>query len=59
MRTYAKAQNFDLVLTAEGVIYATPSYDITPAVLAALQAHGASAAKPSATPAPAPAKPSK
>jgi outer membrane protein len=59
VRTYAKAQNFDMVFTAEVVIYATPSYDITPMVLAAMQAHGASSTKPSATPAPAPAKPSK
>ena len=65
VRTYAKAQNFDMVFTAEVVIYATPTYDITPMVLAAMQAHGASSAKPSAppapaaTPTPAPAKPSK
>lgn len=56
VRTYAKSQNFDLVL-ADGVIYTTPSIDITPQVLAALQSHGASSAKP-AGPAPAPpAKP--
>ena len=30
VRTYAKAQNFDLVI-ADGVIYATPALDITPA----------------------------
>ena len=41
VRTYAKAQNFDLVIADEVVIYATPTLDITPAVLAALQAHGA------------------
>jgi outer membrane protein len=70
VRTYAKSQNFDLVLTAEVVVYAASTYDITPAVLAAIQAHAG--VKPSATaptpppapppapaPAPAPAKPLK
>ena len=52
VRVYAKAQNFDLVV-ADGVIYTTPSLDITPAILAALQAH-APAGKAAA---PAPAKP--
>jgi outer membrane protein len=33
---YAKTQNFDIVL-AEGVIYASPTLDITPAILTALQ----------------------
>jgi outer membrane protein len=49
VRTYAKAQNFDLVIS-DGVIYTTAQYDITPAVLAALQARGgsAAAAKPAA-----------
>ncbi len=42
VRTYAKAQNFDLVL-ADGVIYETNAIDITPAILARLQqAAGAS-----------------
>jgi outer membrane protein len=50
VRTYAKAQNFDLII-ADGVIYSTPSLDITPAILAALQAR---APKPAAA---APAKP--
>jgi outer membrane protein len=64
VRTYAKANNFDLVLTADGVIYTNPSYDITPQVLAAMQAHGGGAAgapKPATTPTPAPppAKPTK
>jgi outer membrane protein len=36
VRDYAKAQNFDVVI-AEGVIYATPAVDITPAILQALQ----------------------
>lgn len=55
VRNYAKAQNFDIVI-AEGVIYATPTVDITGAVLQALQAN---APKPAAAPAgaPAPAKP--
>jgi outer membrane protein len=59
VRTYAKSQNFDLVLTAEVVVYAAPTYDITPAVLAAIQAHAgakSSGAPPPATP---PAKPTK
>ena len=51
VRTYAKAQNFDLVI-AEGVIYSTPTIDITPAILTALQSH-APTGKTSA-----PAKPS-
>ncbi len=38
VRVYAKAQNFDLVV-ADGVIYSTPSLDITPAILTALQSH--------------------
>jgi outer membrane protein len=65
VRTYAKAQNFDLVFTSEVVLYNTPNYDITPQVLAAMQAHGGAAAspKPAATtptaPAPTPAKPTK
>lgn len=50
VRTYAKAQNFDLII-ADGVIYSTPALDITPAILAALQAR---APKPAAA---APAKP--
>lgn len=50
VRTYAKAQNFDLII-ADGVIYSTPTLDITPAILAALQAR---APKPAAA---APAKP--
>jgi outer membrane protein len=52
VREYAKAQNFDVVI-AEGVIYATPAVDITPAVLSTLNAR---TPKPAATtPAPAPA----
>jgi outer membrane protein len=61
VRTYAKAQNFDLVI-ADGVIYTTPTIDITPAILAQLQANPGTAARPkAAAPAPAgtpaPAKP--
>ena len=57
VRTYAKAQNFDLVI-ADGAIYAAPSMDITAAILASLQAKapkpaagGAAAPKPPTTPA--------
>ena len=58
VRTYAKAQNFDLVI-ADGVIYSVAALDITPAILASLQsrapkpAAGAPSAAPSA-PAPMP-----
>ena len=57
VRNYAKAQSYDLVLTAETLVYYQPAFDITPAILAALQAHAASApasGKPAPTP---PAKP--
>lgn len=60
VRTYAKAQNFDVILSGEAVIYATPAYDITPAILTALQSRAAAApaSKPTAAPAaPAPAAP--
>jgi outer membrane protein len=54
VRTYAKAQNFDLVI-ADGVIYSVPTLDITPAILSTLQAR---APKPAAgAPAPAPTAP--
>jgi len=57
VRTYAKGQNFDLVL-ADGVIYAAQAIDITPAVLTVLQAHapkgGSGAAAPAAAPTKAP-----
>jgi outer membrane protein len=52
VRVYAKAQNFDLVI-ADGVIYSTPTLDITPAILTALQSHAATG-KTSAPAAPAP-----
>jgi outer membrane protein len=51
VRDYAKAQNFDLVLSGEAVLYQTTAIDITPAILAAMQAHAAAA--PAAKPAPA------
>jgi hypothetical protein len=54
VREFAKAQNFDVVL-ADGVIYHTPTIDITTQVLQALNAR---APKPAAgTTTPAPAKP--
>jgi outer membrane protein len=59
VREYAKAQNFDIVI-AEGVIYATPTVDITAAVLQTLLARGpkpAAAPATGATPAKPPAKP--
>jgi outer membrane protein len=57
VRTYAKAQSYDLVI-ADGVIYATPTIDMTPAILTALQSHNvAPAAARPANPQPAPAKP--
>ena len=57
VRTYGKAQNFDLILAAEGVIYNASASDITAAVLSALQARGASSAKPASPPPPKPQKP--
>lgn len=42
VRSYAKAQNYDLVIT-EGVIYATQAIDITPGVLQMLQSRPAGA----------------
>lgn len=53
VRSYAKAQNYDIVFSGESVIFAAPSYDITPAILTALQARAGSSAKPAAAPAPA------
>jgi outer membrane protein len=55
VRTYGKAQNYDLILDQGGVIYNASATDITPAVLSALQARGGT---PAATkPATPPAKP--
>jgi outer membrane protein len=48
VRTYAKAQNYDLVM-ADGVIYAAGAVDITPQILAMLQATAPKA--PAAAPA--------
>jgi outer membrane protein len=60
VRAYAKAQNMDIVVSGEAVLYAAPSYDITPAVLTALQSRAAAApAKPATTPAPATTPPAK
>jgi outer membrane protein len=50
VRQYAKAQNFDLIV-ADGVIYANPTIDITPAILSALQARAPKAASTPAAPA--------
>ena len=51
VRGYAKLQNYDLVV-ADGVIYATNAVDITPQVLASLQAAApAGPASPKAAPA--------
>lgn len=53
VRIYAKAQNFDLVV-ADGVIYATPTLDITPQILVALKANApAAGAKPTSATGPA------
>jgi len=53
VRVYAKAQNFDLVI-ADGVIYSTPTLDITPAILTALQSHAGKTTSAPAAPAPKP-----
>lgn len=50
VRTYAKGQNFDLVI-ADGVIYANSAIDITPAVLAVLQSRSGKPAAATAAPA--------
>lgn len=53
VRTYAKAQNYDMILTAETLVYYTPAFDITPQILSALQAHAGTtpaATKPAPTP---------
>jgi outer membrane protein len=55
VRSYAKAQSFDLILSADAAISFTQAIDVTPAILVALQARAgvpASAPKPAA-----PAKP--
>lgn len=53
VRNYAKAQGYDIVLSQETVAYQNPSYDITPAILQALEARGG---KGGAGAAPKPAK---
>ena len=55
VRTYAKAQGFDLVV-ADGVIYANNTLDITPQILTALQGRPAGA-KPATQAAPTAATP--
>jgi outer membrane protein len=58
VRTYGKAQGYDLILANEGVVYNASASDITAAVLQALQARGTSAAVGKAAPSAAPpAKP--
>jgi hypothetical protein len=55
VRTYAKAQGYDLILSAEAAISFAQAIDVTPAILTALQTRAgvpASAPKPAA-----PAKP--
>ena len=47
VQSYALSQKFDLVL-AEGVLFSNKELDITAAVLAGLQAHAGTAAKPAA-----------
>jgi outer membrane protein len=57
VRTYAKGQNYDIVLSGEAVLYSASATDITPAVLSALQARGGAAgASSTTTPAKPPAK---
>jgi outer membrane protein len=57
VRTYGKAQGYDLILEQTAVLYNASASDITPAVLSALQARGGAAApKPAAPPAKPPSK---
>ncbi|GAC1460611.1 MAG: OmpH family outer membrane protein [Steroidobacteraceae bacterium] len=52
VRTYAKAQGFDLILSAEAAISFAATIDVTPAILSALQARaGVSSSPPKAAPA--------
>jgi len=46
-RNFARAQNYDLVVT-DGVIYAATALDITPGVLQSLQGRAGAAARPAA-----------
>jgi outer membrane protein len=52
VRNYGKAQNYDVILSGEAVLYAASSLDVTQAILGALQAH-AGAAPAAHAPAPA------
>lgn len=56
VRNYAKSQSYDIVLSAEAVLYSASATDITPAVLSALQSRGSSAPAATSTPAKPPAK---
>jgi outer membrane protein len=55
VRTYAKAQNYDIVLSADAVVYSATANDITSTILSTLQTRGAAA--PASAPASTPAKP--
>ena len=57
VRSYGKAQGYDLILEQQAVLYNAGASDITPAVLSALQARGGAATpKPAAQPAKPPSK---
>lgn len=57
VRSYGKAQGYDLILEQTGVLYNAGASDITPAVLSALQARGGAASpKPAAQPPKPPSK---
>jgi outer membrane protein len=49
VQSFAKAQNFDLIV-GDGVLFAKETLDVTPQVLAALQARGPRATPPAAAP---------
>jgi outer membrane protein len=53
VRNFARIQNFDLVLTTDGVIYAGTALDITPGVLQQLNAARGGAGAAAAAPKPA------
>ncbi len=57
VRTYSRAQNYDLVLSGDSLAYATASVDITSAVLGALTARATPGAARPAAPAATPAAP--
>jgi outer membrane protein len=52
VRAYAKAQNFDMVLPLDALIYHKDAMDITGQVVSAMQAKSAPAAAPAAAPKP-------